>query len=85
MSTGHEYCLPPSRISGARYHSVTTCSDSGRRESEEVLGLGEAAAANGDACRVLGWTEEKNRGLHISSLAIRQACTESTYCGQAES
>ena len=24
MSTGVEYCLSPSRISGARYHSVTT-------------------------------------------------------------
>ena len=24
MSTGTEYCLPPRRISGARYHSVTT-------------------------------------------------------------
>ena len=24
MSTGHEYCLAPSRISGARYQSVTT-------------------------------------------------------------
>ena len=24
ISTGHEYCFAPNRISGARYHNVTT-------------------------------------------------------------
>jgi hypothetical protein len=63
MSTGVEYTFVPSRISGARYHSVTTCAKAkdgmievswlaGARSSAWGLKGADAARACG-MCRLL--------------------------------
>ena len=80
MSTGHEYCFAPSRISGARYHSVTTWAAAEAAERASRV-LAERRYERTSCVYVRSGTVNARARPKSASFSVPFFGSTSTFCG----